>query len=91
MEFWNHFWPSIYPGIIVGALAGLIVWSWRAALTGAIGGLMGTAASIFVIQALDLSEGPLTFILLAILAAGGGLALSYPFFSGVRRGVEPPV
>jgi len=53
----HHFWPSMYPGIIVGLVYGAAIGGLRAIVLGAVGGLVGTAASYFALRALGVPSG----------------------------------
>lgn len=55
-----HLWPSLYPAIVVGLLVGLSAPGQRAAFNAAIGafaGLIGGAATYFVLNSADLGAG----------------------------------
>ncbi len=74
----DHVIPALYPGVVIGLLYGFTMRGLWGPPLGALGGLMGAAATLAIIAQLHLAEGPATVgVLVALSVVGAHLATRF--------------
>jgi hypothetical protein len=79
----DHFWPLLYPALIMGSLFGFARGGLVNAGLGALGALGGAVVSFFILAALGIDNGAVTFAVLVASSWLGALA-----FLSVRQAVS---